>query len=189
VKKSTSSPPITAIILWSLGVLACSPGTHYRIQGDGMWPTLRPGAVATVNPFAFSSVASVRRGDVVVCIRPPGSAQLKRVVGTPADTVAVKGGQVYVNGKALRQQWVRDETAPRMLGGTESRKVYKEWLDAAEYEVTYAACEEADVDVQVPADQLFLLGDNRCASVDSRHFGSVPFATLKGRLLGVSSEQ
>jgi len=173
--------------IWAITALGCSPGTHYRIQGDAMWPTLRQGAVATVNPLAFASVASVRRGDVVVHLRPGGAAQLKRVVGIPGDSLRIEDGHVSLDGKALRQEWVRDEVAPRALGGSEIRKVYREWLDTAEYEVSYAPCDEPAVELQVPADSLFLLGDNRCASVDSRHFGSVPFATLKGRLLSVSA--
>lgn len=179
----------SSAILWSIAVLGCSPGTHYKIQGDAMWPTLRQGAVAAVNPLAFTSVASVHRGDVVVHIRPGGAAQLKRVVGIPGDFIGVKDGRVYLGGKALRQDWIRDEVAPRMLGGTESRKIYREWLDTTAYEITYAPCDEPVVELQVPADSLFLLGDNRCASVDSRHFGSVPFTTLKGRLLRLSSQQ
>jgi signal peptidase I len=182
-------PGTRIAVLASIVLLGCSPGTHYRIQGDAMWPTLRQGAVAAVNPLAYGSVASVRRGDVVVHIRPGGGPQLKRVVAIPGDLIEVKGGLVYLGGKPLRQEWVRDEVAPRMLGGTETRKVYREWLDTAAYEVTYATCDEPVVELQVPGDSLFLLGDNRCASIDSRHFGSVPFATLKGRLLGVNAQQ
>ena len=123
-----------------------------------MWPTLRQGAVAAVNPLAYASVASVGRGDVVVHINAGGGPHFKRVVGIPGDLVAVKGGQVYLGGKPLRQEWIRDEVAPRMLGGTESRKVYREWLDTTKYEVTYASCDEPVVELRVPAGHLFVLG-------------------------------
>jgi signal peptidase I len=179
---------VTSLAVLAVVSLGCSsPGTHYRIQGDGMWPTFRDGAVAVANPRAFSSVADVHRGDVVAHARPGGGALLKRVVGIPGDLVAVRDGHVYLGGRAVRQERTRDEVTPRRPTGTETRAIYTEWLDTTDYEITYGSCEEPPVEVRVPPDHLFLLGDNRCASSDSRHFGTVPFSTLQGRVLRIKS--
>lgn len=105
-----------------------------------------------------------QRGDIIV-FRPPSPACpldattcvpfVKRVIGLPGDRVDVTGGKVYVNGVVLSEDYARPPTSP------ESDSVPYPYL--------------------VPADAVFVLGDNRPVSGDSRAWGAVPLASIVGR--------
>jgi signal peptidase I len=130
-----------------------------------------PGAAA---PRAFLPERAVRRGDVIV-FRFPGDPRrefVKRVVGLPGETLAIRDRVVQVNGRPLEEPYAfhsddrvwpddpsipedgrrRDQLAPRKL----------------------------------PPDSYFVLGDNRDDSSDSRDWGPVPAGLLVGRALFVS---
>lgn len=94
-----------------------------------------------------------RRGEIVVLRLPNRRSDplIKRVIGLPGDTVAIQGGKVLVNGKVLDEPYL-DQTTP----GRMATKV-------------------------VPEGHVFVLGDNRSASNDSRYFGMVPYESILGR--------
>jgi len=81
----------------------------------------------------------------------PRRDYVKRVIGVPGDVVLGKGGRVYVNGRRLREPYVR------------------------------SVRDEEFGPFKVPADAYFVLGDNRDDSRDSRHWGFVPRKLVKGR--------
>jgi signal peptidase I len=92
------------------------------------------------------------RGDVVVFDDGAGTAYVKRVIGVAGDSVLFSEGRVYVNGVGLDEDaYTRGGTAP-----------------------------DGSVHV-VPRDHVFLLGDNRDLSSDSREFGFVPMRSVVGR--------
>jgi signal peptidase I len=101
---------------------------------------------------------SVHRGDVVVFTRPPAAPStdadlVKRVIGLPGETVQGSGGVVYVNNRALTEPYVAKACdGTRDFGPT-----------------------------TVPAGDLFVMGDNRCDSLDSRIFGPIAQSTVVGR--------
>jgi signal peptidase I len=105
---------------------------------------------------------SVSRGDVVVFDRPPLAPTedhelIKRVIGLPGDTVSAHDGQVYIGDRPLSESYV-----DRACAGT------------------------ADFPpVQVPAGRYFMMGDNRCDSLDSRVFGTIARSALVGRAFAV----
>lgn len=77
---------------------------------------------------------------------------VKRVIGLPGDTIDIKDGQVYVNGEALVEPYVTSETYPGS--------------------VMYP--------LSVGVDEIFVLGDNRQVSQDSREFGCIKFEQVEG---------
>jgi signal peptidase I len=105
----------------------------------------------------------VHTGDIVVFDRPAGDTSpdtvlVKRVVARGGDDVQLKGGQVYVNGAAAPESHVNLRCGPaptQPLTGTSA------W--------------------QVPRHEVFVLGDNRCNSHDSRAFGPIPVSSIVGR--------
>jgi len=106
----------------------------------------------------------VRRGDIIVFKFPadPATDYVKRVVALPGDTVEVRGDALLVNGVEVPPQTARGRSAP-----------------AAE-----TAGEEARVGpLCVPPEKYFAMGDNRHESYDSRSWGPVPAANIKGRAL------
>jgi signal peptidase I len=92
---------------------------------------------------------------------------LKRVIGIGGDRVHIDGDVVRVNGVAV-------ETAPgqESLGDHHYRVAHEPGLGPREA-----------VDATVPAASLFLFGDNRANSFDSRQFGAVPLESVKGRVV------
>lgn len=98
----------------------------------------------------------LHRGDIVALSDPDGSGLLvKRIVAVGSDTLAIEDGVLVVGGSRVDEPW----TDPRDLDG-----VYLGPL-------------------VVPAGEVFVLGDNRAESVDSRHFGPVPVGAVVGRIV------
>ncbi len=149
------------------------------------------------------------RGDVVVFKAPPDDRTdyIKRVIGLPGDTVQMRGGQIVLNGKPVVKQRIDDFVAPVTAnspcftpdfaeaasdGTTRCRYPrYRETLpEGRRYDVLDVGSSDAD-DTRlftVPAGHLFLMGDNRDKSADSRFaavegggIGVVPLENLVGR--------
>lgn len=97
-------------------------------------------------------------GDIVAIKMPSGDRYVKRVVALEGDTVELKDGAVYVNGRKLDEPYAVGRTEPQ-----ESRVSYP---------------------YVVEKDAVFVLGDNRPESIDSRTFGAVIKDNVKGRILG-----
>ena len=95
-------------------------------------------------------------GDIIAIDRPDGQQFVKRVVAV-AGTVNIEGGKVYVNGKEQKEPWALGETR-----GVKSGIVFP---------------------ITVTDGEVFVLGDNRENSEDSRMFGPVKISDTKGRLV------
>ena len=136
----------------------------YRVQQQSMEHTLEPDQYVLVDKLT-PRLDTYKRGDIVVFSPPDAWAQddgtpfIKRVIGVGGDKVEVRDGEVYVNGTALVEPYLF-ANAPG---------------DPAEPTVT---SQESWI---VPAGELFLMGDHRANSEDSRAFGAVPVSQIIGR--------
>lgn len=168
-----------------LGVLAFTAtrvllaGRWYRIPQNGMYPTLPAGSYLVVDPHPYRVASDVRRGDIIVFVRAENGAQYKfiwRVIGLPGDSVKVVGESLAINGASVPRHSLRED-------GTLA--VFQETNGPVSYEVAYPRAsggqEPPLVSITVPADQFFVMGDNRYNARDSRHFGPVPFAAIIGK--------
>ena len=128
--------------------------TVFRISGESMIPNFQDGQFILVNRLAYQLHAPAR-GDVVV-IEFPGDPEkrkfIKRIIGVPGDSVKVAQGQVYVNNQLLKETY----------------------LPAGLYT-------DPDLEKIVRADEIFVMGDNRPNSNDSRFFGPVPLNRIIGK--------
>jgi signal peptidase I len=153
---------LTLLIFWVIQSFVAQP---YRVQQESMEHTLEPDQYVLVDKLT-PRFDTYKRGDIVVFEPPPiwapGRDQpfIKRVIGVGGDTVEIKDGSVFLNGiKLLEDGYVYQEngetqaTAPL---GPETR-----WV--------------------IPEGDLFLMGDHRGNSSDSREFGPVPIDTVIGR--------
>lgn len=138
------------LVLW-VAVVACGV-FQVHISGNVMAPTLKDGQYTNYDPNAYSS-ASPKRGDVVV-FKTNGVFHVRRVIGLPGETVSFKDGNVYIDGKQLKEPYLPAGT--QTLSETES--------------------------FQVPANQYFVLSDNRAAGSDSRSLGFVSRGQIVGRV-------
>jgi signal peptidase I len=125
-----------------------------RVYGQSMQPNLHTDERLVVEKISYR-FHGPRRGDVVVLHDPSGGSELliKRVVGLPGERVTIADGQVFIDGVAIDESYLDQETQ----GNGRS------WL--------------------VPPLQVFVMGDNRQASRDSRSFGTVPRDQIIGRAL------
>jgi signal peptidase I len=131
------------------------------------------------------------RGHIVTCWSPEnGSRLVKRVVGVPGDTLAMENGKLLLNGQALDYQPSDREGMEALLGEDAAGKLfYTENLVGVRHTVAYQPDKRAVRDfgpVVIPADQYFMMGDNRDNSADSRYFGFVDREAIIGQATGVA---
>jgi signal peptidase I len=163
---------------------------NYSAPSSGMKPTIETDdQLMSRQIFAgFGYQYTPRRGDIIVFnTEKIGSDYVKRVVGLPGDRIQMRDGKVYIDDQPLKQSEAGDYV---MWEGSErERKVkkFKETLpNGRSYEVL-----DIDPDSQmdntkeyiVPDRHVFVLGDNRDNSIDSRvltHVGYIPLESVKG---------
>lgn len=181
MKKSTAREYFESILI--AVVLALFARTFvvqaFKIPTGSMEPNLLIGDHLLVNKFVFAPTLSrvesallpnrdIRRGDIIVFKYPeePERDFIKRVIGLPGETIELRSKKVYVNGAAI------DEPYAHFLFPAPGEGQAKPW-DLRE---TYGP-------VTVPDDQLFMMGDNRDNSQDSRFWGFLPRSFVKGRAM------
>ena len=133
----------------------------FWIPSASMSPTLVRQDRVLVNKLSYR-LHDVNRGDIVVFERPPGETEpikdlIKRVVATEGETVTVREGDVFVDGERLDEPYLAQDNS------TESD-----------------VCNFSGRAV-VPADHVFVMGDNRTNSRDSRCFGPIDEDLIVGR--------
>lgn len=158
----------------------------YRIPERSMSPNFLAGDRILVNKRPFRE-GFPERGDVVVFRSPPsevGSTWIKRVIGVAGDRVVIKGREIEVNGKKLERERVPMESIAQIRNQVEGY-VYYESQAGRRYRVLFAdhSSDESAMDevhVTVPDRSVFVIGDNRDRSKDSRHFGSIHVGDVIG---------
>ena len=128
----------------------------FYIPSESMLPTLEKQDRVLVNNLSYR-LHDVHRGDVVVFERPPNEVGvirdlIKRVVGLPGETVEGRDGRVYVNGKPLRESYLAAPASTSTFGPE-----------------------------RIPSGHLWVMGDNRANSSDSRVFGAISTSSVVGR--------
>lgn len=125
------------------------------VSSASMVPAVGPGDRVLVTRWA-PDPADLARGDLVTFVDPAeGELTLKRVVGLPGEQVVVLDGVLHVDGRAVAEPWVR----------------------AADVDGYYTRT------FRVPAGQVFVMGDNRGNSVDSRDYGAIGPEELRGTVV------
>jgi signal peptidase I len=125
----------------------------FWIPSGSMIPTLEVGDRVLVNKFIYR-FTDPNRGDIIVfeSVDRTNEDLIKRVVGLPGDEIAVKSGKLYVTGEPQREPYTNKKLPDRSF---------------------YAK-------TTVPKDHVFVMGDNRGNSADSRVFGPLPEENIEG---------
>ncbi|OEH91242.1 signal peptidase I [Bacillus solimangrovi] len=132
------------------------------VDGLSMMPTLHDQNRMIVNKFNYS-IGKPQRFDVVVFEATEDKDYIKRVIGLPGDHVAYKDDVLYINGEQMNEPYL-DELKKDVEGNLT-------------YDFTLEELTGFDV---VPEGELFVLGDNRRFSKDSRMIGTIPMERIIG---------
>ena len=156
----------------------------FRVPAASMEPTIQVGDYLYVAKWDEAR-SGLRRGTVVAfeSVEEPGLKVMKRILGLPGDTLAMDAGTLYRNGQPLAEPYTIRLDPGRSEDPAQRAKM-KAWQ--SRYLVGAAADPyRPDLEywgpVVVPADSLFVLGDNRDASYDSRYYGFIPRHNVLGQ--------
>ena len=157
----------------------------FRVPSGSMEPTVLAGEFVMVPRAVRSARIGPHRGAIVVytLVEEPGLKTIKRIVGIAGDTLAMRGGQLLLNGQAVEEPYVRHD-ASAAQADSPARAKMRAW-QVQHFVGTVPAAYSPDVSdwgpVAVPHGMMFVLGDNRDRSYDSRHYGFVPTANVVGQ--------
>jgi len=129
-----------------------------QVKGASMEPTFQSGDYIITSKITYK-LRPIERGDVVVFKSPrnPDIEYIKRVIGLPGDKILVSNGQVFVNDQLINENYISATTNL--------------------WETGYLKENEPII---VPQNYVFVMGDNRPRSSDSRDFGPVPIESIDG---------
>jgi signal peptidase I len=172
-------------VLYSVGGVWCLPQVFeaFYLPTGSMAPTFLEGDHVLADKLSYRKVPP-KRGDVVIFTVPrkPGLKWIKRVIGLPGDTVEVKDGEVFVNGKRLERDRVPVSSFSGIAGFPEGQ-VFVESNAGSRYLILIGKEKNPDyTKATVPEGVFFVLGDHRDHSLDSRdpELGFVPLANILG---------
>jgi signal peptidase I len=189
---------IIAVVIWL--VLRAFVVEAFRIPSGSMENTLLKGDFLFVNKAVYGPVVPFtdihmpafrypRRNDIVVfdSKEQPGMAIVKRLIGVPGDTISMRAGQLYRNGKLVPEPYAVNADPDRSESPAMRAKM-REWqvqhlagISASEYEPDLHDWGP----LLVPPDSLFMMGDNRDDSYDSRYWGFLAEKKVRGTPLVV----
>ncbi len=190
-------------LAWAVGIwliLSSFVVQAYFIPSPSMETTLMVGDVLFVNKFLFGAkipfvnvhlpaLREPRDGDIVVFISPiEDSILVKRLIGSPGDTLQMKAAVLYRNGQAVVEPYAQASLPPEhSLDQDPPGRVSRQQMRVMQLP-HYIGFDPAHYlpDVHewgplvVPKDSLWLMGDNRDMSFDARFFGLVPRGNVRG---------
>lgn len=117
----------------------------FRVQGASMMPNFISGDYVLVDKISYH-FRPLERGEVVVFKNPENESEyfIKRVIGLPGEELVISGGEVYVDGKLLKEDYLPSDRAA-----------------------------SGEADFRLGANEYFMMGDNRLQSRDSRSWGAL----------------
>lgn len=138
--------------------------TNYIVYGQSMMPTIHDRDRVIINKIGYD-IGSPERFDLVVFHANESTDYIKRVIGLPGDSIEYKNDVLYVNGEAIEETYLDN-----------AREKYVDVLYTDDFTL-----EQLSGMKFVPENHIFVLGDNRRNSVDSRIIGFVPIEQVVGK--------
>lgn len=123
------------------------------VTSRSMEPTLQPGDYYILALNAYREGSVPERGDIIVYYNYDGTPYVKRVIARGGETIILIGGRVWLNGALLAEPYLKERPFPAR-----------------------------PIAVTVPQNHVFVLGDNRNLSEDSRDLGPIPLDRVMGRV-------
>ena len=170
---------VTAIILAVVFTLAFITATliskfvtkTFTVDGTSMHPTLSGGVSGDYgdgDKVVVNRLSKIKRGDIVVLYASGyNNALVKRAIALEGDTLEIKDGVIFINGSAIEENYLTEENKIlRDINGTPINKAKE----------------------TVPEGHIYVLGDNRLVSNDSRYLGYIPLSSVEGKVFLIIRE-
>ncbi|OZU87952.1 signal peptidase I [Virgibacillus indicus] len=138
---------------------------NYVVDGESMEPTLYDGNMMMVNKVIYN-LEEVDRFDVIVFHANKKDDYVKRIIGLPGDKIEYRDDQLYVNGEYVEEKFLESHA-----------KASDQEPFTENFTLTQVTGEE-----KVPEGKLFVMGDNRADSLDSRSFGFISTEQIVGKV-------
>lgn len=131
-----------------------------QVKGNSMVPTFHEGDYILTSKVTYK-FRPIQRGDIVVfkSLKNKDVEFIKRVIALPGDQIFIQNGEVYLNSKQLKERYIADKT----------------------YSIPNGIMSEGET-ITVPEGSIFVFGDNRPNSSDSREFGSISILSIVGEV-------
>lgn len=139
--------------------------SNYVVEGESMMPTLQDGNKLVVNKLGIQ-VSDLQRFDVIVFHANVKEDFVKRIIGLPGDKIEYRNDQLYINGHKFKEPFL---------------STYKQESPGLKITGDFSLKEITGEDT-VPEGKLFVLGDNRLGSWDSRYFGFISVSQVVGKV-------
>ncbi|WP_276352525.1 signal peptidase I [Cohnella caldifontis] len=160
---------IAGLLVFVIRWLLVSP---FIVDGPSMQPNFWDRERIIVNKIVYD-IRKPKRGEVIVFHVPDeGRDFIKRVIGVPGDTVKVDGDKVYINGQQIEEPYLKAAYDAAHAAGNDYNSAGQWWDDFPNSQ---------NPDGKVPEGALFVMGDNRSNSEDSRTIGFIPLSRVVGR--------
>ncbi|WP_066295033.1 signal peptidase I [Bacillus sp. FJAT-29937] len=139
--------------------------SNYIVEGESMMPTLENGNKLIVNKIG-THIGELHRFDVIVFHHSKEEDFVKRVIGLPGDKIEYNNDALYINGEKINEPYL-EKFRKEAFGSTLT----------GDFNLMETAGAET-----VPEGKIFVLGDNRAKSWDSRHYGFVSVDQVVGKV-------
>ena len=178
-------PPI--VIIGTILTIRINFFDYLYVSGSSMYPTLEDKQMILVD----KTIKNFKRGQVVSFHASPNNPSpdskdkmyIKRIIGLPGDTVTYKDGKLYVNDKEVNQKFLSlkgNDYKMESSEGTQKPSLSTSWDLGSLSEGNPNFNSWSQNQIKVPDGSVFVLGDHRSVSFDSRYFGFVKMETIQG---------
>lgn len=139
--------------------------SNYVVEGESMLPTLENGNKLVVNKIGYQ-IHELNRFDVIVFHANKKDDYVKRIIGLPGDQIEYRNDELYINGKKCDEPYL---------------EVYKNARKGQKLTEDFTLVQITGIS-KVPEGKVFVLGDNRLESWDSRYFGCIDINQIVGKV-------
>ncbi|MFZ3589767.1 signal peptidase I [Bacillus sp. DJP31] len=139
--------------------------SSYIVEGSSMTPTLQNGNLLVINKIGLQ-FSDLKRFDVIVFHASEKEDYVKRVIGIPGDRISYQSDKLYVNDQLVEEPFLN---------------VYQPTFEGNQVMEDFTLLDKTGVET-VPEGQLFVIGDNRLGSYDSREFGFINVDQVVGKV-------
>lgn len=143
------------LMLLVIALLLVGCERQVKVNGTAMEPTFKNNDIINVD-FTYYISNTPKRGDIVLLKTGDNEIVIKRVIGLPSEKLEIKDNKVYINDAELKEDYIKDG-------------LYNSLVEQTKWDI--------------PEKSVFVMGDNRKTSKDSRDYGTISYDKILGKFI------